>query len=100
MMTFVCSYVEIWHGKHAYKVLDILDQVYGYVGEIAHFFLLRIILTMNLTLLNNGTNCFMMTPCLRWQLRTSLCTCDEVSFDSCELPSAACDALDKLSVCD
>ena len=34
----VCSSVEIWHMRHAYKVLDILDQVYGDVGEIAHLF--------------------------------------------------------------
>ena len=34
----VCSSVEIWHMKHAYKVLDILHQVYGDVGEIAHLF--------------------------------------------------------------
>lgn len=33
----VCSTVEIWHLKHAYKILEILSQVYGDVGEIEHF---------------------------------------------------------------
>lgn len=66
----------------------------------------------------------MMTLCLKWPLsicifktrnkyvvvvvaienlslsQLELSTCDDVSFGSCEVPSVACNALDKLSVYD
>lgn len=30
----VCFYVEIWNTKHAYKILDILNQVHGDISEV------------------------------------------------------------------
>ena len=101
-----CSYVAIWHGKHAYKGLDILDQVYGDVGEIAHFFTEDHFdyehdgFTEQWNELLHDDSLFEMAIETLSLSQLELSTCDDVSFDYCELPSAACDALDKLSVCD
>lgn len=102
----VCSSVEIWHMRHAYKVLDILDQVYGDVGEIAHLFTEDQFdhepddfIEQWDELLHDDSLFEMAIENLSLS-QLELSTCDDVSFGSCEVPSVACNALDKLSVYD
>lgn len=106
----VCSSVEIWHMRHAYKVFDILDQVYGDVGEIAHLLTEDQFdyepddFTQQWDKLPHDDSLFEMTIENLSLSQLELSTRDDVSFCSFAhfalVPSVACDALDKLSVYD
>ena len=102
----VCSSVEIWHRKHTYRVLDILDQVYGNVSKIAHLFPEDQFeyelddFTDQWNELLHHESLFEMAIENVSLSQLELSTCDDVSLGSCEVPSVAFDALDKLSVCD
>ena len=102
----VCPSVEIWHRKHAYRVLDILDQVHGDVGKMAHLFPedqfeyeLDDFSDQWDELLHDDSLFEMAIENLSLS-QLELSTCDDVSLGSYEVPSVAFDALDKLSVCD
>ena len=87
----VCSSVEIWHMKHAYRVLDILDQVYGDVSEIAHLFPEDLFdyelddFTDQWDELLHDDSLFKMAIENLSLSQLELSTCDDVSFGSCEV---------------
>lgn len=98
---FICGDVA---PEHAYKILDILDEVYGDVGEIAHLFTedqfdckLDHFNEQWDELLHDYSRFEMAIENLSLsQLEPS--TCADVSCGSCEAASLACNVLDKLSV--